>query len=120
MYKIQQKETGLFSSGGDTPQFTKNGKIWGMRSHVVLHLMNLYRGLNYRCSNCEVVEYEMVEKSRMPIEVFAREAADRKAKLTEYRRNQQKSRDIEDVQEAIQNLKNELKEKEDKLQKLTA
>jgi hypothetical protein len=119
MYKIQQRETGLFSSGGDTPQFTKNGKIWRMRGHVVLHLMNLYRGLHHRCSNCDVVEYEMIEKSRTPIEVFAREAADRKAKIVESRKIQQKSQDIEDTREEIKNLKNELKEKEKKLQELT-
>jgi hypothetical protein len=38
VYKIRQKSTGLYSSGGTRPTFTKKGKIWRNLGHLKNHL----------------------------------------------------------------------------------
>lgn len=37
-YKIRDSETGLWSSGGTSPRFTKSGKAWACRGHLLNHL----------------------------------------------------------------------------------
>ena len=37
MFKIQHKRTGLYSTGGMTPRFTRMGKVW-RKGPLVLHL----------------------------------------------------------------------------------
>lgn len=38
IYKIQDSKTGLFSTGGVCPRFTKSGKIWSRLNFVMSHL----------------------------------------------------------------------------------
>ncbi len=38
VYKIQDTKTGLFSTGGSCPSFTKNGKCWSSRGALKAHL----------------------------------------------------------------------------------
>ena len=38
MFKIRDKQTGLFSTGGTYPDFTKDGKVWGQIGHIKSHL----------------------------------------------------------------------------------
>lgn len=38
VFKLRDKKTGLFSSGGMKPTFNEIGKIWNQESHVKLHL----------------------------------------------------------------------------------
>lgn len=67
-YKIRNKNTGLFSKGGQNPRFTKNGKTWNNLGHVKTHL-NLHTGSAYYgrgrvnqayLDSIEVVEYNFV------------------------------------------------------------
>ena len=37
-WKIRKRGTGLFSTGGASPRFTKAGKIWATRGHIMAHL----------------------------------------------------------------------------------
>jgi hypothetical protein len=41
VYKIRDKETGLFSTGGMDPTFTKKGKVWTgigpLKAHITMH-----------------------------------------------------------------------------------
>ena len=38
MYKIRCKKTGLYSTGGMTPRFTKKGKVWTKKGDLIAHL----------------------------------------------------------------------------------
>jgi hypothetical protein len=40
-YKIRRKSDGHFSTGGDTPQWSKTGKVWKRISDVKSHLTNV-------------------------------------------------------------------------------
>lgn len=73
IFKIRQKSTGLFSSGGASPKFTKMGKSWQSLGHVKNHLRvpeNLYMKA---CSqypdiqDLELVQYVLKEDAKMPL-----------------------------------------------------
>ncbi len=38
VFKIKDSETGLFSTGGYSPNWTKRGKTWSQINHVKTHL----------------------------------------------------------------------------------
>lgn len=61
VYKIRNKETGLFSKGGTGRDvWTKTGKSWSNIGHVKLHLnMHNKNKRNYPYANAEVVEVEI-------------------------------------------------------------
>ena len=62
LWKIRNKKTGLFSNGGKTPKFTKNGKIWTCKGHLRLHLHQFSEyELQKVYKDCEVVSYGMEE-----------------------------------------------------------
>lgn len=42
IYKIRSRVTGLYSTGGGTPGWSKKGKTWNQRGHVSNHLHGLY------------------------------------------------------------------------------
>ena len=61
IYKIRHKETGLFSTGGTTPRWTKRGKIWTSNGSVRSHLRQ-FREPYYNTEipeEWEVIEYEI-------------------------------------------------------------
>jgi len=78
LYKIRSKITGWFSSGGVTPQFTKNGKMFPNMRAVNLHynVVNTSGGrhsvnkelIKSTYMNCELVEYEITEVATHVIE----------------------------------------------------
>jgi hypothetical protein len=74
MFKIQRSD-GLFSSGGENPTWSKNGKIWKQRGHVTSHL-GLVSRREY--ADADVVEYEMTEKRRVDASEWKLAADDRK------------------------------------------
>jgi hypothetical protein len=57
VYKVRDKQTGLFSTGGCYPKFTKKGKTWKALNHVRTHL-TLYRTCHKVPASWEIVEYE--------------------------------------------------------------
>lgn len=62
VYKIRNKKTGLFSSGGIKPKWSKIGKLWTQKSHLLLHLKQFSKYEAEKIyKNCEIVCYEMKE-----------------------------------------------------------
>jgi hypothetical protein len=47
IYKIRQKSTGLYSSGGEFPSFNKNGKTWNQLGHLKAHITNIKSRIKY-------------------------------------------------------------------------
>lgn len=64
LYKIRNKETGLYSTGGSIPRWTKVGKSWNNLAHLNSHLTAYYsRPYHAEYNNSEVVEFEVTEKN---------------------------------------------------------
>lgn len=64
LYKIRHRETGLYSTGGQYPSWTRAGKTWSklgtLRSHLAQHLgSDWHRGTDM--SAWQVVEIEVRE-----------------------------------------------------------
>jgi len=84
IYKIKDTNTGLFSTGGMSPRWTKNGKVWNSIGSLKCHLRQfmatkkvkdtsgyyvtdwkvLYNKIPH---NWEVIEIELVEKANIYI-----------------------------------------------------
>lgn len=63
VFKIRHKETGLFSTGGLSPTWSKQGKVWQRLSYVHNHIsmfVESYRP-NSVYKDAEVVEAEITE-----------------------------------------------------------
>lgn len=65
VFKIRSKTTGLYSTGGQSPGWSKKGKTWNQRGHVTTHLSGLYRTgrETYRDNQAEVVECVIREEN---------------------------------------------------------
>lgn len=65
VFKIRSKTTGMFSTGGHNPGWSKKGKMWNMRGHVSNHLSGLYRTgrETYRDNDAEVIECVIREEN---------------------------------------------------------
>lgn len=63
VYKIRNKETGLFSTGGLHPTWSKTGKVWQRIGHVHLHINQLVneKTIPGAYKNAEIVEAEITE-----------------------------------------------------------
>ena len=72
VYKIQNPE-GLFSTGGSTPDWKRQGKTWVALNHLNAHLTMIHDDVHWRrvpgdpYSGCIVIEYRStpVKKSRI-------------------------------------------------------
>lgn len=68
LYKIEDTETGLFSSGGMQPRWTKLGKTWNTRAQALASLrMFQYVGYQQRREippTWTLVEYKLVTSKR--------------------------------------------------------
>ena len=60
VYRIRRND-GLFSTGGQWPDFNKNGKIWKMKGHLTSHLNQIHTAKKDVYDHCELVVYEIVE-----------------------------------------------------------
>jgi hypothetical protein len=60
MFKIRDRETGLFSSGGMSPRWRVEGKVWKKKQHVSSHFNHV--DINFY-EDADVVEFEMREVS---------------------------------------------------------
>ena len=58
-FKIRDRETGLFSSGGTYPHFSKTGKVWSDIGHLKSHL-SLLREIPW---NWEIITYVAISPS---------------------------------------------------------
>ncbi len=123
MYKIQQRKTGLFSTGGTIPKWDKNGKIWRMRGHVVSHINQLWKEQLEGYIDADVVKFELVPCEIESISMFVAKAKLRKKEREEREKRQQlnnsKRTEIENLESEIKFAKSILKEKEERLKSLT-
>ena len=72
VYKLRNKDTGLFSTGGLSPVFNKKGKVWKQLNHIKSHLTQFKpksycystdRKFNENYLNSvEIVEYALSEE----------------------------------------------------------
>jgi hypothetical protein len=66
VFRIQNMVTGLFKkAGARTDTFNREGKLWANKRNFALHVSNYEGNLP---KDCVVVEYELVEKRRIPLE----------------------------------------------------
>ena len=61
VYKIKSRKTGLYSAGGASPEFNKNGKVWKNIGYLKNHLIYAYGRDLYRNQDCVIVTYEITE-----------------------------------------------------------
>lgn len=62
LYKIRHKITGLFSSGGAHPRWTKKGKAWTNIGHIKTHFSMIGDSqLRAAYRDSEIVEYDVTE-----------------------------------------------------------
>jgi len=104
MYKIRNKITGLYSSGGSgyRLRWSKKGKIWAERGHISNHLA-LFRDPMKTYADCEIVEIEPTVKEIVSISDWCkgvterREARNKAAKeqLEEFRKEQRRKQFME-------------------------
>jgi hypothetical protein len=77
IYRIRDKSTGKFSSGGRTPRWTKNGKVWFELGHVKLHLNQVHKfSKDYYLENSELVAEYFVVDITMAIDLDKIESID--------------------------------------------
>ena len=60
-YKIRNKKSELFSTGGQSPKWNKNGKVWKTIGHLKAHLGQDVFRRNSFYEEAEVVKYSVVE-----------------------------------------------------------
>lgn len=65
-FKIRDTATGLFSTGGDKPRWSKTGKVWQSIGHVKLHLQQLCWRFEYP-RTAEIVEFTLSETGSTPV-----------------------------------------------------
>ena len=78
VFKIRRRSDGLYSKGGSTPQFSKQGKTWTSKSALSGHFAIIREYDRYRKTNtfatvyadCEVVEYAIVVGSAMLVKDY--------------------------------------------------
>lgn len=71
-YKIQSRKTGLFSTGGQEPKWSKIGKVWPVKGHLSSHFTGLtsHGRRTYREHEAEVVECTVAVLAATPVEDF--------------------------------------------------
>lgn len=83
-YKIRNRITGLYSTGGKFPDWTKKGKSWSSLGHIAAHLSQ-HVGKNYQnwiYANCEIVTFSLVEEATEEITPHITKATVRVSKRT--------------------------------------
>jgi hypothetical protein len=76
IYRIRNKQLGLYSKGGAFPSWSKKGKIWKNIGHLKVHLKNVMARGSYRSFDNWIVEsYEVKETqvSAIPAEHYFNE-----------------------------------------------
>lgn len=78
-YKIQRISDGLYSMGGTSIGFSKNGKVWRTIGQLKNHL-NLFKNwktkrinIPYQYKECQIVTFKVVEDSNCPLDGLVNE-----------------------------------------------
>jgi hypothetical protein len=69
LYKIKNRKTGLYCTGGSHPQWTAKGKSWNTMGHVKAHLtwIRQWPDLANIYNDADIVELELVERKTMSV-----------------------------------------------------
>lgn len=78
VYKIQHRETGLFSNGGAYPRWTKTGKAWSgigpLKSHLNLVLSERWpaavRKDEHPYANANIVTFRYMQEDSVDVNEF--------------------------------------------------
>jgi hypothetical protein len=81
IYRIRQRSTGLWSSGGSDPKFGKRGKTWDQIGHLSSHMTSLLdsqgrKAITNVYDDAEVVEFVLAESESRTFD--ARQMLERK------------------------------------------
>lgn len=77
IYKIRDKQTGLFSTGGLYPKWSKIGKVWKTQGNLKSHLNMLQEcGFLSQYNNTEVIELETIENWIIPTMNYVEKGTD--------------------------------------------
>jgi hypothetical protein len=80
VFKIRDKNTGLFSTGGCQPDFNKEGKTWMSIGHIKNHLHQFIRTIynndwsTHKEENRIPEEWEVIEYERTETEITSLKA----------------------------------------------
>jgi len=72
LYKIRDKNTGLFSCGGAYPNWSKKGKVWVALNYLNLHLnlvKNEYKNI-HMYKDAEIVVFDVHESNSIDVNRF--------------------------------------------------
>jgi hypothetical protein len=112
VFKIRRKSDGLFSTGGYSPRFSKQGKVWSLRNHVSSHLSQFGKKLWDTYFDCEVIEFECVPKNTIGVSDFYQKTLDRKEK-------EQKEREVQRKRDRMNYLRDSIADQTKQLQELS-
>ena len=75
LYKIRNKDTGLYSTGGASPSWSKTGKTWSKVCHITAHLNHVEKrgfGSRYKTylADAEIVLFEATPTWKKDLVVF--------------------------------------------------
>lgn len=111
VFKIRSKTTGLFSTGGQSPGWSKKGKTWNMRGHISTHLVGLYTTgrAEYRKHDAEVIECIIREENvaTVPVSEWIADVERRKADKENARKNAAEDRQRQQRYAEYQRLQKE-------------
>lgn len=73
-YKIRDTETGLYSTGGVWPNWSKLGRTFNSIGHVRQHLSSYNSGSRMRetYKNAEIIELETIENWTIEVDRFVK------------------------------------------------
>lgn len=109
LFKIRNRQTGLFSTGGSSPRWEENGKLWKKKGFVTNHLANAigYDRAKGFYGNAEVVEYDYdpVEIATYPIMEVINEKIDLRKKEAEASKARYEKYKYEEALKVVNNYK---------------
>lgn len=101
-YKIQNPKTGLFSTGGNEPTWSKVGKTWASKAHLNSHITGLSaKGRStYLTAQAVMVECVTTVMTETPVTQLLDEAKQRR----DDRENSRKGKDVQEIIRRIEAL----------------
>ena len=121
MYKIRNKD-GLFSTGGGNHKWHETGKTWKKLGHISSHLGPVpfqgYNGETAYDGTEEIVEFELVEKSVIPLRDHVASQTKRREKKELQERARSLPYKLRDLKDHAQDLERQLQDVRSDLRKL--
>lgn len=106
IFKIQTKDGRFAKPSSWCTSYTKDGKVWSKLHHLEAHLRerDIQTIKDYKKDGCEIVEYEMVEVARYPLDDILNSINDKKKNKEEIRALERQKRIEERERAELQRL----------------